>query len=175
MNLSTLEIAAQLLSICRLTASAPEEWLPTTLSNEEYSIILQLLRDGQFYVLLALKHSEQYALDALDKLTTDTEYLRGELEEHLRSLQSLLVKVETEEALRRDRTALSTLPPSPQIEQAENYGFLAELRTNIVANRAGDVCGNAPLEALSTPTETRDDEDGGGGESLRVSSEVRMR
>ena len=54
------------------------------------------------HLLLARHHAGL----ALESLSTDEEYLRGELEKHLEGIQSLLGKMEREEALVRDRDYL---------------------------------------------------------------------
>jgi hypothetical protein len=112
-KLELLEEAAKLVRICQFTgAPLLEAFRRTPLLEAQCEILQQLVDDGQFYVLLDLKRSEQHAFHALERIEPPTEYLRPALEEHLRSLQTLLEKVEAEEALRRDRAALlSTLPP----------------------------------------------------------------
>lgn len=57
-----------------------------------------------------LEKAGKLAAYALEELTPSTEYLRSELEQHLRSLQTLLEKMEEEEHLRRDRDALHAEP-----------------------------------------------------------------
>lgn len=113
MKLELLEEAAKLVRLCQF-AGAPllEAFRRTPLLEAQCDVLQKLVDDGQFFVLLDLKRAEKHGLRAFSRLTQDTEYLRAALEAHLLSLQSLLEKVEVEEALRRDRAALlSTIPP----------------------------------------------------------------
>ena len=55
--------------------------------------------------------SEHYAKRALERLDSSTEYLRDELEDHLARLQTLLGKMNHDEALERDRAFLLSDDP----------------------------------------------------------------
>ncbi len=118
MKLEKLEEAAKLVRICQF-AGAPllEAFRRTPLLEADCDTLQHLVDDEQLFILLDLKRSEKYALSALSRIEPVTEYLRSELESHLRSLQVLIEKIEVEEALRRDRAALlSTFPPPPPDE-----------------------------------------------------------
>lgn len=53
-----------------------------------------------------LRKAERMASYALEHITPEEEYLRDELEQHVRSVRTLLDKMSEEEHLRRDRDAL---------------------------------------------------------------------
>lgn len=110
MNLQELERAEQLIKLSEFLDKPLKEGFACSPDGPElYQLVRALIEDGQFTALLHLKRAEYAAQLALDSLTQDTAYLRDDLEEHLRRLQSLLTKIEQEEHLRRDREVLLSL------------------------------------------------------------------
>lgn len=106
MTLEELEIACAALSDAMTTGHNFEELLEYRGLRHRTSKVQELLRDGQFYVLLDLKRAEQHLEVAYDKLTPHTEYLKEELEQLRQSLHVLLLKMNRDCILRRDCYAL---------------------------------------------------------------------
>ena len=111
MNLEYLELADRIIREANFVGTPLDVvFAAYQRPREEFELIERLLADGQFYVLIDLKRAEEQVMIAFERLTPQTEYLRGELEKQLEQLHLLLQKVEREEHLRRDRDALLSPP-----------------------------------------------------------------
>lgn len=110
MNLQELERADQLIRLSEFLGLPLKEGFAHSPDGAElYPRVRAIIEDHQFMMLLHLKRAENAALLAFESITLDTEYLREDLVEHLRHLQSLMTKIEQEEHLRRDREVLLSL------------------------------------------------------------------
>lgn len=112
MTLGELEAVCVAMNDAMMTGTSFETELENRGLRSHIAEVLQLLEDGQLYVLIDIRRAEQNLDRALAKLTDQTEYLREELEQALQHMRVLLLKTDAEEALRRDRDALLSGFPS---------------------------------------------------------------